>query len=80
MICTTIWMEVHTWSSNYLRAKGAFSDHGMQCMRGVCYAAFDVMTGLQQMEQFGDDHIKEHSEGQFVACSTDTGRGAKAVG
>ena len=45
MICTTIWMEVHTWSSNYLRAKGAFSDHGMQWMREVCYAAFDVMTG-----------------------------------
>ena len=50
MICTTIWMEVHTWSSNYLRAKGAFSDHGMQWMRGVCYAAFDVMTGLPYMD------------------------------
>ena len=45
MICTIISMEVHTWSSNYLRAKRAFSDHGMQWMRGVCYAAFDVMTG-----------------------------------
>ena len=50
MICTTILMEVHTWSSNYLRAKGAFSDHGMQWMRGVCYAAFDVMTGLPYMD------------------------------
>ena len=43
-------MEVHTWSSDFLRAKGAFSDHGMQCMRGVCYAAFDVMTGLPYMD------------------------------
>lgn len=50
MICTTIWMEVQTWSSDFLRAKGAFSDHGMQWMSGVCYAAFDVMTGLLYMD------------------------------